>query len=125
MVQVTSSDAFWFNLDTSTRSRVSSTICALACKTQYLPLSCWINPETIALPNEPHIFGICSQVYCGTRYQVHTRTRYHAHRRTEYGGFVAVKVLRTSNQDLTKLMEVSRWDLQEESHADMVRLDEK
>ena len=69
-----------------------STFSRLSVGCQYLPRSCWIDPGTITLPNEPHRSGTRAEIYCGTW----------------NGESVAVKVLRTSKQESsTKLEEVS------------------
>ena len=58
---------------------------------QYLPRSYWINPAAIALENLPYTRGPCAEVYTGTH----------------EGKAVAVKVLRTSDQEsVAKLKKV-------------------
>ena len=74
----------------------------LSWECQYLPRSYWIESKTITLPDEPHTFGTCANVYYGT----------------QNGESVAVKVLRTSGQESTaKLMRVSAGDGQEVQHV--------
>ncbi|KAF9645573.1 kinase-like protein [Thelephora ganbajun] len=80
---VISSETFRSNSDIQTRSRVFSTISRLSRGCQYLPRSYWIDPSSIALPDGPHASGTSAEVYQGKR----------------NGESVAVKVLRTSNQE--------------------------
>ena len=69
-----------------------STISRLSIGCQYLPRSCWIDPGTIKLPDEPHASGTQAEIYRGTW----------------NGESVAVRVLRTSKRESpTKLEEVS------------------
>ena len=69
-----------------------STISRLSLRCQYLPRSCWIDPGTIALPNESHTSGTRAEIYCGT----------------QDGKSIGVKVLRTSKQESpAKLKDVS------------------
>ena len=87
-----SSDSFRIDSDILTRSRVFSAISKLSRGCQYLPHTYWIDAATITLDNEPHAVGTFAEVYRGTR----------------NGEPVAVKVLRTSNQESrTRLMKVS------------------
>ena len=102
--KVLSSDTFRANSDVQTRSMVLSTISRLSRGCQYLPCSYWIDPKTITLPEECYTSGGCAEVYRGT----------------QNGEPVAVKVLRTSNQESrTKLVKVSTSGGQEAQHADI------
>ena len=90
--KVISSDTFRTNSDILTRSRAFSAITKLSRGCQYLPRSYWIDPGTITLSDESHTSRSCADVYCGT----------------QNGEPVAVKILRTSNQEsLVKLKKVS------------------
>ncbi|KAF9647776.1 kinase-like protein [Thelephora ganbajun] len=80
---IISSESFRSNSDIQTRSRVFSTISRLSRGCQYLPRSYWIDPSSIALPDGPHASGTSAEVYQGK----------------QSGEFVAVKVLRASNQE--------------------------
>ena len=83
---------------------VLSTISRLSRGCQYLPYSYWIDPKTITLPEERYTSGTCAEVFRGT----------------QNGEPVAVKVLRTSNQESrTKLVKVSTSGGQEAQHADI------
>ena len=104
-----SSDAFKTHADILTRSRLFWVISRLSRGCQYLPRSYYIDSKTITLCNLPYTSGSCSEVYRGT----------------QNGQSVAVKVLRTVDQEsLTKLEKVSTgpgighnaW-----TRADMVR----
>jgi len=79
---------------------VFATISRLSRIIQYLPRSYWIDPKTITLPNEPYTSGTCAEVYRGKRNDES----------------VAVKVLRTSNQEssaaLKKVRMGDRWEAQ-------------
>jgi len=87
-----SSDTFRTRSDLQTRSTVFSVFSRLSRGCQYLPHSYWIDPTTITLPDEPYTSGACAEVYNGT----------------QNGEPVAVKVLRTSNQEsLMKLKKVN------------------
>ena len=81
--QIISSNAFRTNPDITMRSAVYSTISRLSRGIQYIPLSYWIDSETITLPSEPQTSGTCAQVY----------------RVTQESGALAVKVLRTSIEE--------------------------
>ena len=103
-LKVTFSETFRANSDIRTRSMVISTISRLSRGCQYLPYSYWIDPKTITLPEERFTSGGCAEVYRGT----------------QNGEPVAVKVLRTSNQESrTKLVKVSTSGGQEAQHADI------
>ena len=101
--KVISSDTFRMNSDILTRSRAFSAITKLSRGCQYLPRSYWIDPGTITLRNERCTSRPCADVYRGT----------------QNGEPVAVKILRTSNQEnLAKLKKVSTRGGQEAQHAD-------
>ena len=73
-----------------------SAISILSHRCQYLPRSHWISTGTITLTKKPHTSGTRTQVYGGM----------------QNDKYVAVKVLRTSNQeDLVELEKVSRGGL--------------
>lgn len=55
----------------------------LSRRRHYLPRSYWVDPASISLPSIPYTTGTYAQVYCGER----------------DGQSVAVKVMRTSNQE--------------------------
>ena len=82
-LQIISSETFKANSDVQMRTNVYATISRLSRGSQYLPRSYWINSGTITLQNPPHTSGTCAEVYRGT----------------QDGKPVAVKVLRTSNQE--------------------------
>jgi len=99
-----SSQNFRTDSDPQTRSNVFSAFSRLSRGCEYLPRSYWIDPQTITLPNEPYKFGICAEVYCGK----------------QNDESVAVKVLRTSNQESPiKLKKVSSEGGRGVKHVDM------
>ena len=77
------SDPFKAIQDVRLRSKVFSTASRLSRGSQYLPRSYWIDPSTIMLPEKPLTSGRRAEVYMGTH----------------DGDAVAVKVLRTPNQE--------------------------
>ena len=78
-------------------------ISKLSRRCQYLPHSYWVDPGEITLPNEPHASGSRAITYRGA----------------QNGESVAVKVLKTSNQEsMTEFKKVSTRGGQETQHVD-------
>lgn len=77
---------------------------AISTLSHRIPYLHWIDPKTVTLSDESHASGTCVGVYRGT----------------QNGKHVAVKVLRTSNQEsLAKLMEVGAMDGREAQQVDL------
>ena len=106
-LQAISSDAFRTNLDLHARSKLLSMTSRLSRRIQYLPRSYWTDPKAVTLSDEPYASGTCAEVYRGAQGSEH----------------VAVKVLRTSNQENpVELMKVSTGGGQEARHVGTVDL---